>query len=103
MEHTVESLISAAASWDEAIQERDQTKAGAILADDYALVTVQPSPATMPRGRWLEVLPDYVVHLWHVEERIIDIDGDLGVMLQRVRMDATVLGVDRSGIFVVSD
>ncbi|MEO5651447.1 MAG: nuclear transport factor 2 family protein [Marmoricola sp.] len=103
MLHTVESLTSAAESWDRAIQQRDQTMAGDILAEDFALVLVHPAPASMPRERWLEVLPDYVVRVWEVEERVIDLTGDLGVVLQRVRMEATVLGEDRSGLFVLSD
>jgi ketosteroid isomerase-like protein len=43
------------------------------------------------------------VHDWDVEEQLVDISGDTAAVLQRVRMDATVLGQDRSGIFVVSD
>jgi ketosteroid isomerase-like protein len=57
----------------------------------------------MPRSRWLEVLADYVVHEYEVEESSVDRDGDCAAALQRVRMRATVLGEDRSGTFVISD
>ena len=57
----------------------------------------------MPRKRWLEVLPAYVVHDYEVEERFIDVDGDVAAVLQRVRMQATVGDQDRSGRFVISD
>ncbi len=57
----------------------------------------------MPRDRWLAVLPDYVVHAYDVQERIIDVDGDVAAILQRVEMTATVLGADRSGVFFLSD
>jgi ketosteroid isomerase-like protein len=73
------------------------------LDEDYELVLVQPSPASMPRSRWLEVLPDYVVHDYEVQEHVVDVDGDCAAVLQRVRMSATVLGEDRSGQFVISD
>ena len=57
----------------------------------------------MPRERWLEVLPDYVVHEYAVEERLIDVSDEVAAVLQRVRMRATVLGQDRSGTIVISD
>ena len=57
----------------------------------------------MPRARWLEVLTDYVVHEYEVQEHVVDVDEDCAVVLQRVRMAATVLGEDRSGVFVISD
>ena len=77
--------------------------AAQVLDEDFALVLVQPQPAVMPGARWLEVLNDYVVHDWKVEEQVLHLDGDCAVVLQRVRMDATVLGEDRSGLFVMSD
>ena len=77
--------------------------AATVLDEDFALVLVQPQPAVMPRGRWLEVLNDYVVHDWLMEEQILHLDGDCAVVMQRVRMGATVLGEDRSGLFVMSD
>lgn len=85
------------------VEQRDRTLAEAVLADDYALVLVQPIAVTMGRSRWLEVLPDYVVHDYDVEETAIDVDGDLAAVLHRDRMTATVLGEDRSGTFVITD
>ena len=98
-----DELADRADTFDRVVQERDVEGARAVLDEGYALVLVQPSPATMPSDRWLAVLPDYVVHAYDVQERIIDVDGDVAAILQRVEMTATVLGADRSGVFFLSD
>lgn len=90
-------------AFERCVNERDAVAAADVLDDGYALVLVQPNAATMPRERWLEVLGDYVVHDYEVQERTIDVDGDCAAVLQRVAMRATVLGEDRSGVFVLSD
>jgi hypothetical protein len=77
--------------------------AESVLDDDYQLQLMQPSSAVMPRSRWLEVLPDYVVSEYEIQEQRVDIDGDVAVVLSKVRMTADVLGQDRSGVFVISD
>ena len=91
------------AGWQRAIEARDVAGVGAFLAEDYALVLVQPSRAVVARAQWLALLPDYVVSAYEIEADVIDIDGDLAVVLHRAHMEATVLGADRSGTFVVSD
>ncbi len=96
-------LSAAMRSFDEAVQERDHALAESVLDEDYALVLVHPAPATMPRARWLEVLEDYVVHSYSVEEQRVDQSGEVAAVLSTVRMRATVLGEDRSGLFVISD
>ena len=98
-----EDLLRRAALWDRAIQERDEVAAAQLLAPEFALELVQPVRSVMSREVWLEVLADYVVHEWEVVEQIVDVDCDYAAMLQRVRMGATVMGEDRSGIFVMSD
>jgi hypothetical protein len=103
MTHSREDLVARAADFDRAVLERDHELAEAVLTEDFALVLVHPTPATMPRERWLEVLPDYVVDSWEAEEQTIEVRDGVGTILQRVRMDATVLGQDRSGLFVISD
>ena len=85
------------------ILDRDRGVAESVLDPDYQLVLVQPARAVMPRARWLEVLDDYVVHDYTVEESIVDINVDTAVVLHRDRMSATVLGEDRSGTFVITD
>ena len=85
------------------IIDRDAATANEVLDSDYALIVVQPAPAVMPRSRWLEVLDDYVVDAYDVQERHLDVEGDCAVMVHRVDMQATVLGHDRSGLFVISD
>ena len=57
----------------------------------------------MPRARWMAVLDDYVVHGWQTREQQLDVDGDVGTVLSLVQMEATVLGEDRSGLFVITD
>jgi ketosteroid isomerase-like protein len=74
-----------------------------VLDEDYRLVLVAPARAVMPRDRWLDVLKDYIVHDYAVEEQMVDEDGDCAAVLSRVRMTATVLGEDRSGTFAISD
>jgi len=85
------------------IAERDRDAAERVLDAEYALVLVQPIAAVVPRDRWLATLPDYVVHSYDVQEQLIDVDGQVAAVLQRAHMQATVGGVDRSGVFVVSD
>jgi hypothetical protein len=96
-----EELLRRAALWDRAIEERDEVAAAELLAPEFALELVQPVRNVMTREVWLEVVADYVVHEWDVEEQIVDVDGDYAAMLQRVRMQATVMAEDRSGIFVI--
>lgn len=85
------------------IERRDRAAAESVLDPDYALVLVQPARAVMPRARWLEVLDDYVVEAYAVKDQVVDVDGDLAVVLHRDEMSATVLGQDRSGTFIITD
>jgi ketosteroid isomerase-like protein len=98
-----EELHAAIATFQACINARDRDLAQRVLDDDFALVLVVPSPAVMPRDRWLEVLADYIVHEYVVEEQRVDLDGDVAAVLTRVQMRATVLGQDRSGTFVMGD
>jgi hypothetical protein len=98
-----EQLTDRMAAFDRCVLNSDVSLAKEVLDEDYSLVLVQPGPASMPRARWLEVLPSYVVHDYEIEEQSVDVIDDLAAVLQRVRMSATVLGEDRSGVFVISD
>jgi hypothetical protein len=98
-----DELETSMAAFQRALEARDEVAAGEVLDGDFALVLVSPGRAVMPRGRWLEVLKDYVVHEYVVDELLVDRDDDCAAALQRVRMRATVLGEDRSGTFVISD
>lgn len=91
------------ANFEHCIKERDGQLAETVLDLDYALVLVQPSPTIVTRSQWLEMLPHYVVHSWEVQEQRIDVDGDCAAVLQRIDMQATVLGEGRNGLFVISD
>ena len=99
----VEDLLARNAAFDRAVQDRDHDAAEDVLHPAYELVLVHPAPARMPRARWLAVLDDYLVHSWDVLEQQVDVLGDVGSILSMVRMDATVLGEDRSGLFAITD
>ena len=98
-----DELAARMTTLDKCITERDVDLARTVLDDDYMLIIAQPKLVTMPRDRWLEVLPDYAVHGYALEAQHVDVDGDLAAVLQKVSMQATVLGHDRSGVFVISD
>lgn len=98
-----DSLHAAMQRFQACITNRDRAEAEAVLDDDYALVLVYPSKAVMPRERWLEVLADYVVHDYAARDEVLDVSGDIAVVLHRDEMTATVLGEDRSGTFVITD
>ena len=100
---TIDDLAIAMQRFDDAVQQRSRHDAERVLDEDYALVLVHPAPAQMPRARWLEVLDDYVVHSYSVVEQTVDQSDGLAAVLSKVHMRATVLGEDRSGVFVVSD
>ena len=90
-------------AFQQCIEDRDAVAADRLLHPEYALVLVHPTPAIMPRARWLEALPDYIVHEYAIEEPHIDMADDVAAVLQRVRMRATVLGQERNGTLVISD
>jgi hypothetical protein len=97
------ALTTQMENFERVVLRRDADLALTVLHSDFALVLVQPAPAVMPRDRWLQVLPDYHVAAYDVEERRLDVLADCATVLQRVTMTATVLGEDRSGTFVISD
>ncbi|MFL6205790.1 MAG: DUF4440 domain-containing protein [Acidimicrobiales bacterium] len=96
-------LADAMRELDRCLWDRDRAGAERVLDEGYALELVTPAPAVMPRERWLEVLPDYVLHEYEAEEQHVAEDGDEAAVLTRVRMRATVLGEPRDGIFVITD
>jgi hypothetical protein len=100
---TDDELVHRMADFDRCVQDRDQDLAGQVLHPDYALVLVHPAPAEVRREQWLATLPDYKVHSWEVEVQTVHERGPCAAVLRRVAMNATVLGVDRSGLFVLSD
>jgi ketosteroid isomerase-like protein len=89
--------------WQHTIEARDAEAAAEFLADDYALVILQPQPAVVQREEWLRMLPDYDVRGYSVEERIVETSPDLCTVFQRVDQTAVVKGVERSGIFILVD
>ena len=89
--------------WQLAIEARDTEQVAEFLANDYALIILQPNPAIVKREEWLRMLPDYDVRSYSVEERIVDGARDVYTVFQRVDQTAIVKGADRSGIFVLVD
>jgi len=102
-ERVAADLIERMHDFQRCIETRDSSMAEEILDADFSLELVHPTVAKMPRQRWIEVLREYVVHAYEVEESSADLDGDCAGALQRVTMRATVLGEDRSGSFVITD
>ncbi|MGA8986881.1 nuclear transport factor 2 family protein [Aeromicrobium sp.] len=100
---SADELAVAMRKFDDAVQQRDREAADEVLDEDFALVLVHPVPAAMGRDRWLEVLADYHVHSYSIEQQRIDQSDEMAAVLTLVRMHATVLGQDRSGLFVFSD
>jgi ketosteroid isomerase-like protein len=103
MAGSVHELEGRAAAWHACVELRDVAGAADFMDDDFHLVLVEPIRYVQPRAGWLQTLPAYVVHEWEVLERVVDVDGEVGALLQRVRMRATVRGQDRSGVFILSD
>lgn len=97
------ALTTQMANFERVVLRSDAELALTVLHSDFALVLVHPVPAVMPRERWLDVLPDYRVAAYEVQERQLDVSEDCATLLQRLKMAATVLGEDRSGTFVISD
>jgi len=98
-----QQVVACAQEWQRAIEDRDVEAAARILDDDFALVLVWPAVAVLGRTEWLRMLPDYLVHDYEIEDRIVDTRDDLALIVQRVRMTTTVSGADRDGTFVISD
>jgi len=96
-------LTAQISNFERCVLGRDVELALTVLHGDYALVLVQPDPVVITRSRWLEVLPDYVIETYDVQEQQLDVLGDCATLLQRLEMAATVLGQDRSGVVVTSD
>jgi hypothetical protein len=85
------------------VRTRDRALADSVLAEDFELVLAHPTPAAMPRARWLEVLDDYLISRWDVGEIQSRIVGDVAVAHFVVMQEAVVLGQDRSGLFAITD
>jgi ketosteroid isomerase-like protein len=96
-------LLDRWAGWQRAIERRDVEAAKAFLADDFALELVQPRRVVVRRQEWLATLADYNISAYAVLDQIVDIAGDIAVILHREEMTAIVLGEDRSGAFVLTD
>lgn len=98
-----QELIERWHGWQASIEARDVAAAAGYLADDYALELVQPDRAVVPREAWLALLPEYVVSGYSIELQIVEVSGDIGLILHRAHQEATVRGEDRSGPFVLTD
>jgi ketosteroid isomerase-like protein len=91
----------AAKAWAEAIARRDVAAAEKFLGAEFSLMA--PGIGEMPRARWLEALPQYVVHEYAFEDVRVHVYGDAVVMRSRYTHRATVAGADRSGSMLITD
>lgn len=98
-----QELLERWQGWQRSIEQRDVGAASGYLDDDYALELVQPNRAVFRRDAWLEMLREYVVSEYAVDEQIVDVEGELAIVMHRARMQAMVFGADRSGTFVITD
>lgn len=98
-----DALRAAMAEFDRVVLDRDVAAADRVLHADYALVISHPAPGGAARASWLALLPDYVVHAWTAVSQVVAVDGETAVVCQVVDMNATVMGNDRSGRFVLTD
>lgn len=103
MSHVKPELEAAQHAWQDAIECRDVTAAEGLLHDEYSLVLVHPRPTLVPRRQWLELLPHYHVHEYAIHNQHTDLDGDTAASLQQIYQRATVLGEDRTGMFIITD
>ena len=53
-----DELTRAIADLQRCIEQRDVAAAASVLDEEYSLLLVQPTRATVPRDRWLETLAD---------------------------------------------
>lgn len=100
---TEDRLVAQMAAYQQCVLDRDQQLADSVLHPDYTLVTTSPRLMVTTRASWLKLLPDYVVHSWNVQEQIVDVANATAAAFQKIEMQATVLGTDRSGQFMISD
>jgi ketosteroid isomerase-like protein len=97
------ALRSRAAAWESCILRRDTTGALQFTTDDFTVVILQPVRAVVQRQQWLRTIGDYRIRDYQTEDEVVEVDGDLGIVMQRIRQLATVLGQDRSGVFIHTD
>jgi ketosteroid isomerase-like protein len=99
----VDDVLARAAGWQALLEARDVENIRGFMHEDYALVLVVPSEATVPLDEWLRMLPDYVVHSWEIHQQIAHVNDDTAAVLTLGTQHATVRGGDRSGRFVITD
>lgn len=92
-----------AIAWESCILRRDTSGAQAFTTDDFTVVILQPVRAIVPRAQWLRTIAGYQIRDYQTEDEVVEVDGDLGIVMQRIRQLATVLGQDRSGVFIHTD
>lgn len=100
---TIHDLKDRLAGFESCVLRRDTDGVQQFIDPEYAVVLIQPTRMVVPRERWLKTLQNYLIEDYQVEDEVLDVNGDLALLLQRLRMKATVLGKDRSGIFIHTD
>lgn len=90
-------------AWLDAIQTGDVEAAGEFLAEDYQLVVLEPTRAISTRQQWLDAFEGYEVRVLTVDEQVVEVRGDVAVVIQRVRADATTLGHRTTRRLIITD
>ena len=99
----LDDVLSRAEGWQAKIEARDVDGIREFMHEDYALVLLVPSEATVPLAEWLRMLPDYVVHRYEIHDQVGHVNNDTAAVLSLATQHATVKGGDRSGRFVITD
>lgn len=91
--------------WADAFQRKDISALQGMMADGYALViAVEGMPLqVVPRDAWLESLDDYEIREAGVERIHVRIYDCVAVAVMLWRQSASLLGQDRSAVFMLTD
>ena len=91
--------------WAAAFQRKDVTALQKMMAEGYSLViAVENLPLqVVPRNAWLEALADYSITETSVDHIHVRMYGDVAVAVMLWRQKATLHGVDRTAVFMLTD
>lgn len=98
-----EELRHLAHAWMQAWVDRDMATLERILGDDYTLIVSNMPDQPVDRARWLGMLDRYIGESFRYDSIHIRHIGDVAVMSSLFHLRASVDGVDRSGVFFLTD
>lgn len=100
-----DEIIALEKSFAEAIQVRDTIQTKKLQAETYFLaVGVKDQPLRIiPRNRWLQILKNYVVESYSIDDIRVNVYGNTAVALVLFTQKASSGGEDRSAQFILTD